>query len=59
MINITNKNGMSTGWLDSKPTIKQLERLNIEQLLLIARKRKGFKKLLIDFTNGIDLDKYL
>ena len=59
MINITNKNGVSTGWLDSKSTIKQLERLNIEQLILIAKKRKGFKKLLIDFNSGIELDKYL
>ena len=55
MIKFTSQNGKSTPWLSEKPTTKELERLTIEQLLLIAKKKKGLKKLLLDFLDGIEL----
>lgn len=55
MIRYTDKNGKSTGWLSKNPTTKELERLNIDQLLIIAKKKKGLKKVLLDFLNGVEL----
>jgi hypothetical protein len=55
MIKYTDKNGKSTGWLSENPTTKELERLNINQLLIIAKNKKGFKKVLLDFLNGVEL----
>ncbi len=55
MIKYTDKNGKSTGWLSKNPTTKELERLNIDQLLIIAKNKKGLKKVLLDFLNGVEL----
>lgn len=55
MIRYYDKNGKSTGWLQTKPSRKELERLTIDQLLVIANKRKNFKKVLVDFLEGIEL----
>lgn len=55
MIRYNDKYGNSTGWLSENPTNKQLERLNVHQLLMIARNKKGFKKVLLDFLNGVKL----
>jgi len=52
MVRYHDKNGKSTGWLSENPTIKELENLNVEQLLIIAKRKKGFKKVLLDFLNG-------
>lgn len=49
MIKFTNKDGVSTPWLSKIPTEKELKRCSIEQLLIIASKRKGFKNILINF----------
>ena len=40
MIRYIDKNGKSTGWLSKNPTTKELERLNIDQLLIIAKKKR-------------------
>jgi hypothetical protein len=55
MIRYTDKNGKSTGWLSETPTIKEFERLNVEQLLIIAKNKKGFKRILVSFLCGIKL----
>jgi len=55
MISFTDKNGKSTVWLSENPTNKELERLNIEQLFIIAKNKKGLKKVLLDFLTGIRL----
>lgn len=55
MFKYTEKNGKSTGWLSKNPTTKELERLNIDQLLMIAKNKKGFKKVLLDFLSGVKL----
>ena len=55
MIKYTDKNGKSTGWLSEKPTEKELERLNIDQLLIIAKNKKGLKRVLVSFLCGIKL----
>lgn len=46
---------ISTGWLSKKPTTNELKRLTVDQLLLIARRRRGFKKVLLDFLTNIEL----
>jgi len=49
------ENGKFTGWLSSdKPTIKELNRLSIDQLLILAkRKKKSLKQTLINhLING-------
>lgn len=44
------ENNISTPWLSSKkPSDKELEKLNVEQLLIIAKRKKSFKKSLIKF----------
>lgn len=44
------KTGKSTPWLSDKPTRKELERLSIDQLSMIAKRKKGsLKRVLIDF----------
>lgn len=35
-----------------KPTEKELKRLTINQLLLLAKKKKGLKQVLINFLKG-------
>jgi hypothetical protein len=55
MIKFNGQNGKSTPWLSEKPTTKELEKLTIEQLLLIAKNKKGLKKLLLEFLDGIEL----
>ena len=50
-----NANGVSTRWLHDKPTDKELARLNIEQLIMVAERQKGFKKLLLDFLSGKEI----
>jgi hypothetical protein len=49
------KDGKTTGWLSESPTVKELERLNVDQLLLIAKGKKGLKKALLEFLDGITL----
>jgi len=51
MINFTNGEGISTGWLQNPPTKKQLEKLNIEQLIIIAKRKRGLKQTLLNFLN--------
>ena len=46
-IRYTDKNG--------KSTTKELKRLNIDQLLIIDKNKKGLKKVLLDFLNGVEL----
>jgi hypothetical protein len=48
----TDKDGLSTGWLSNPPTLKELERLNVKHLLMIARTIKGFKKVLVEFISN-------
>ncbi len=55
MIKYTDQNGKSTGWLSSKPTPNELKKLTIEQLLIICKRKKGFKKILLDFLNNCEL----
>lgn len=51
MIRLT-ANGVSTGWLSDPPTEKELNRLTIDQLLILCRRRisrkYSFKQHLID-----------
>lgn len=44
-----NKDGVSTSWLSVPPTEKELSRLNTEQILILAKRKKGFKKALFNF----------
>lgn len=55
MVKYTDKNGKSTGWLSKNPTTKELKRLNVEQLLIIAHRKKGFKSILLNFLNNVTL----
>jgi len=52
MKRFTDPNGVSTGWLPDTPTTKQLERLNVDQLLILARRKQGIKKVLLNFLEG-------
>jgi hypothetical protein len=49
MRRFTNENGISTGWLSDNPTDKELERLTIDQLLVLCKRKKGLKKVLLNF----------
>ena len=55
MLRFTNNNGTSTDWLRENPTDKELAKMNIEQLLILAKKKPGFKKNLLEFLHGIKL----
>lgn len=45
-----NNTGESTPWISRNPTRKELEKLNINQLLIIVfHNKSGFKKIIIDF----------
>jgi len=39
MLRFTNNNGTSTDWLSENPTDKELAKMNIEQLLILAKKK--------------------
>ena len=49
--------GVETPWMSEIPTEKELNRLNIDQLLIICRHKKrinnSFKKHLIDYILNI------
>jgi hypothetical protein len=49
MVRYYDKNGKSTGWLSDKPKEYELKRLTIDQLQIIAKRKKGLKKILIEF----------
>lgn len=43
-------NGVSTPWISDKPTKEELERLTINQLLIISKhKKRGLKQALIQY----------
>ncbi len=52
MIRYHNKDGKNTGWLSNQPTKKELERLNIDQLLILAKRKKGFKQILLNYLES-------
>ena len=47
MVRYYDKNGKTTGWLSDKPKEYELKRLNIEQLVMIAKRKRGLKNILI------------
>lgn len=47
--------GKSTGYLSSPLVRKELNKLSIEQLLIIAKRKKGFKESLLNFLEGIKI----
>lgn len=49
MIRYYDKNGKPTGWLSDKPKEYELKRLTIDQLQMIAKRKRGLKKILIGF----------
>lgn len=49
MIRITDRYGVQTSWISDPPLEKELVKMNIDQLLVISRQRKGFKNDLIKF----------
>jgi hypothetical protein len=49
VVRYTDKNGNVSGWLSDKPTKKELERLTIDMLLVIAKRKRGLKKALVEF----------
>jgi len=48
MVRYTDKNG-TTGWLSDKPKIYELKRLNTDQLIIFAKRKRGLKNVLIEF----------
>lgn len=48
-------NGKDTGWLSKKPTRAELEKLSVEKLLIIAKRKKKFKESLLNFLDGVTL----
>jgi hypothetical protein len=50
MIKYIDNNGKTTGWLSEKLKRYELKRLTIDQLLIIAKRKKGLKNILIEFT---------
>lgn len=44
------KTGKNTGWLSDPPTRKELERLSIDQLMMLAKRKKGsLKSILVNY----------
>lgn len=48
MVRYTDKNGNTFG-LSDKPKEYELKRLTIDQLVIIAKRKRGLKKILIEF----------
>ena len=46
---ILHGNAKSTPWLNETPTLSELKRCTIDQLLIICKYKKNFKPVLIDF----------
>ena len=43
------KDGKSTPWFSEPPTKSQLEKCTIDQLVILAKRKKGFKNVLKQF----------
>ena len=49
MYRIYYKGGKSTPWLSEPPSKSQLDKCTIEQLVILAKRKKGFKSALKQF----------
>ena len=49
MYKIYDKDGKSTPWLSEPPTKSQLEKCSVEQLVILVKRKKGFKSTLKQF----------
>ena len=48
------ENGKSTPWVSDNPTVKELNNFTIGELIMIAKHKRGVKKILIDFLTKTD-----
>jgi hypothetical protein len=51
LVRYSDDKGKQTRWLSEPPTKNELNSLSISQLITIAKQKRGFKTILVDFLS--------